>query len=81
VCKVRACPYVGEGLCVGHELQQAGAWPLTRPGVVVDLGEPRDLEAEPRPASTALVFTPPRGQTALETWGRRLAERRKLRQP
>jgi hypothetical protein len=57
VCKVKACPYRGPGLCVGHELQQAGVWPLTRGRPLVNLGEPRDLGTQPEPLSTALRFT------------------------
>ena len=72
MCQVKACPYPGAGLCSGHRLRLEDPAPFTRPAAVVDLGEPERGEPD-----TAERFRPPKAETALEEWARRLAERKR----
>ena len=72
MCAIRGCPWPGSELCGQHRQRESDPAPFARPGAVVDLGEP-DWR---HPATGKASVTPPRAETSLEEWARRLAERK-----
>ena len=71
MCAIRGCPWPGSELCGQHRQREADPAPFSRPHCTVDLAEPERGEPD-----LAERFSPPKAETALEEWGRRLAERK-----